>query len=84
MADRMPMIAMTISSSMSVKPDALLRIECFCLTIHNYWFQTMVIALEVLVNTPGEVRIVGGRSWQLVNHSVWVGKATEMNHNFFH
>ena len=54
------------------------------MTIHNYLFQTMVIALEVLVNTPGEVRIVGGRSWQLVNNSVRVGKATEMNHNLFH
>ena len=33
MAERMPMIAMTISSSMSVKPDALLCVEYFCMTI---------------------------------------------------
>jgi len=27
------MIAMTISSSMSVKPDVFLWVECFCMTI---------------------------------------------------
>ena len=32
MAARMPMIAITISSSMSVKPDAVLWVEC--MTIH--------------------------------------------------
>ena len=34
-----------------------LIVEYFCITIRNYWFQTMVIALEVLVNTPSEVRL---------------------------
>ena len=52
------MIAIEVSSSMSVKPDALLRVECFFMTIHNYWFQTMVIALDVLVNTSSEVFII--------------------------
>ena len=32
-AARMPMIAITISSSMSVKPDAFLQVESFCMTI---------------------------------------------------
>ena len=32
-AARMPMMAMTISSSMSVKPDVFLCVECFCMTI---------------------------------------------------
>ena len=34
-----------------------LIVEYFCITIRNYWFQTIVIALEVLVNTPIEVRL---------------------------
>ena len=32
-------------------------VEYFCITIRNYWFQTIVIALEVLVNTSSEVRL---------------------------
>ena len=34
-----------------------LIVEYFCITIRNYWFQTIVIALEFLVNTPSEVRL---------------------------
>ena len=33
MAARMPMIAITISSSMSVKPDEFLCVGCLCMTI---------------------------------------------------
>ena len=42
---------------MSVTPDVFLWVKYFCITIHNYWFQTMVLALEVLVNTSSEVRL---------------------------
>ena len=34
-----------------------LIVEYFCITIRNYWFQTIVIALEFLVNTPSEVML---------------------------
>jgi len=33
MLARMPMIAITISSSMSVKPDEFFRVKYFCMTI---------------------------------------------------
>ena len=65
---RLPMIAITISNSMSVKPDVFLCVGCFCMTIHNYWFQIMVIALEVLENTSSEVLIIMKVSSHIVGY----------------
>ena len=57
MAARMPMIAITISSSISVKPDVLLWVECFCMTIPYKNISEMIIPSETLVNTSSEVDV---------------------------